>query len=64
MDNCIFQIETALLDFQEMAGAEDDKTSVIKRYVVARDITTVVDILWQAFLREEEAATDPPVRGG
>ena len=33
MDNCIFQIETALLDFQEMAGAEDDKTSIIKRYV-------------------------------
>lgn len=31
MDNCIFQIETALLDFQEMAGAEDDKTSIIKR---------------------------------
>lgn len=36
MDNCIFQIETALLDFQEMAGAEDDKTSIIKRYAVAR----------------------------
>ncbi|KAH9830534.1 cysteine proteinase [Rhodofomes roseus] len=31
MDNCIFQIETALLDFQEMAGAEDDKTSIVKR---------------------------------
>lgn len=31
MDNCMFQIETALLDFQEIAGAEDDKTSVVKR---------------------------------
>ncbi|KZT63625.1 cysteine proteinase [Daedalea quercina L-15889] len=31
MDNCIFQIETALLDFQEMGGAEDDKTSIVKR---------------------------------
>ena len=31
MDNCMFQIETALLDFQEMVGAED-KTSVVKWY--------------------------------
>ncbi|KAH8099848.1 cysteine proteinase [Cristinia sonorae] len=31
MDNCMFQIETALLDFHEMAGTEDDKTSVVKR---------------------------------
>ncbi|THG97453.1 hypothetical protein EW026_g4549 [Hermanssonia centrifuga] len=33
MDNCMFQIETALLDLpdEEMAGAESDKTSVIKR---------------------------------
>ncbi|KAL6303937.1 cysteine proteinase [Sparassis latifolia] len=31
MDNCIFQIETALLDFQEMANAEEDKTSIVKR---------------------------------
>lgn len=36
MDNCMFQIETALLDFQDegMAGAaQSDKTSVIKRLV-------------------------------
>ncbi|PCH34498.1 cysteine proteinase [Wolfiporia cocos MD-104 SS10] len=31
MDNCIFQIETALLDFEDMTGTEDDKTSVVKR---------------------------------
>ncbi|THH27938.1 hypothetical protein EUX98_g6252 [Antrodiella citrinella] len=31
MDNCMFQIETALLDFQDMADQEDDKTSVVKR---------------------------------
>ena len=28
MDNCMFQIETALLDFHD---SEDDKTSVVKR---------------------------------
>ncbi|PIL31016.1 hypothetical protein GSI_05709 [Ganoderma sinense ZZ0214-1] len=31
MDNCMFQIETALLDFQGMAASDDDKTSPIKR---------------------------------
>ncbi|KAI0363306.1 cysteine proteinase [Pilatotrama ljubarskyi] len=31
MDNCMFQIETALLDFQGMATSEDDKTSPVKR---------------------------------
>ncbi|EED80350.1 predicted protein [Postia placenta Mad-698-R] len=31
MDNCMFQIETALLDFQGNAGADNDKTSVVKR---------------------------------
>lgn len=36
MDNCMFQIETALLDFQnqELAGPQSDKTSVIKRSVL------------------------------
>ena len=33
MDNCMFQIETALLDFQGMAAEDDDKTSPIKRYL-------------------------------
>ena len=34
MDNCMFQIETALLDFQDedMENAESDKTSIVKRY--------------------------------
>lgn len=33
MDNCMFQIETALLDFhdQEIGSAMTDKTSIIKR---------------------------------
>ncbi|KAF7303125.1 USP domain-containing protein [Mycena kentingensis (nom. inval.)] len=32
MDNCMFQIETALLKFDAMTGTEDDnKTSVVKR---------------------------------
>ncbi|KAI0776350.1 cysteine proteinase [Trametes elegans] len=31
MDNCMFQIETALLDFQGMATDDDDKTSPVKR---------------------------------
>lgn len=31
MDNCMFQIETALLDFQGMATSDDDKTSPVKR---------------------------------
>jgi ubiquitin carboxyl-terminal hydrolase 25 len=32
MDNCMFQIETALLKFDGLSGSEDDKTSVVKRY--------------------------------
>jgi ubiquitin carboxyl-terminal hydrolase 25/28 len=31
MDNCMFQIETALLDFDGQVSAESDKTSVVKR---------------------------------
>lgn len=32
MDNCMFQIETALLKFDAMSGSkEDNKTSVVKR---------------------------------
>ncbi|KAI9070249.1 cysteine proteinase [Trametes sanguinea] len=31
MDNCMFQIETALLDFQGKETSDDDKTSPIKR---------------------------------
>lgn len=31
MDNCMFQIETALLKFDELSGSGDDKTSVVKR---------------------------------
>ncbi|KAK7063918.1 USP domain-containing protein [Favolaschia claudopus] len=31
MDNCMFQIETALLKFDGMSGNDDDKTSIVKR---------------------------------
>ncbi|KAJ7150387.1 hypothetical protein C8R46DRAFT_502972 [Mycena filopes] len=31
MDNCMFQIETALLKFDALSGQNDDKTSVVKR---------------------------------
>ena len=31
MDNCMFQIETALLNFEETTGSGDDKTSIVKR---------------------------------
>ncbi len=33
MDNCVFQIETALLKFDGMDESEDGKSSVVKRYV-------------------------------
>ncbi|PVG00890.1 cysteine proteinase [Serendipita vermifera] len=31
MDNCMFQIETALLDFEDQVAAKPDKTSIVKR---------------------------------
>jgi ubiquitin carboxyl-terminal hydrolase 25 len=31
MDNCMFQIETAMLKFDEMSGSQNGKTSVVKR---------------------------------
>lgn len=36
MDNCMFQIETALLRFDEMAGSDKSKVSVVKRSVCYR----------------------------
>lgn len=49
MDNCMFQIETALLKFDAMSGSQgdsDDKTSVVKRY----DAVPLVKLI--AYLRE------------
>jgi ubiquitin carboxyl-terminal hydrolase 25/28 len=34
MDNCMFQIETALLKFDEQASTDSDKMSIVKRYAV------------------------------
>lgn len=33
MDNCMFQIETALLKFDDLSESSSDKTSVVKRFV-------------------------------
>ena len=60
MDNCMFQIETALLDFQDegMAGAaQSDKTSVIKRSVFqpCRWSRCSVRHVSQVVLRQEAA---------
>lgn len=35
MDNCLFQIETALLRFDDVDSTDKDKASVVKRYVVS-----------------------------
>lgn len=34
MDNCMFQIETALLKFDGLSGTDDDKGSIVKRYII------------------------------
>lgn len=57
MDNCMFQIETALLKFDAMSGSQDDnKTSVVKRCVVVLGTLTGFGLnYWQTFLRENTA---------
>lgn len=52
MDNCMFQIEAALLDFEGAVSVESDKTSVIKRYAskpyrVMGLILRLQPLLWQ-----------------
>ncbi|KAL4250299.1 hypothetical protein ABKN59_003113 [Abortiporus biennis] len=60
MDNCMFQIETALLDFEEMTGSDDDKTSVVKRLFYGKKrqrltpLTPPVDPRRQVTLHEKE----------
>ena len=39
MDNCVFQIETALLKFDGLDESEDGKSSVVKRYVAFGSLT-------------------------
>jgi hypothetical protein len=54
MDNCVFQIESALLKFDEMDESEDGKSSVVKRCVAFGAVTfgdlypTIVEqiVLW------------------
>jgi hypothetical protein len=61
MDNCMFQIETALLRFDELSGADDDKTSVIKRHVSLRSPDARQLILRRLFygkIRQRISSTD------
>ncbi len=39
MDNCVFQIETALLKFDGLDESEDGKSSVVKRCVAFGSVT-------------------------
>ncbi len=39
MDNCVFQIESALLKFDELDESEDGKSSVVKRCVTLGSVT-------------------------
>ena len=46
MDNCVFQIETALLKFDGMDESEDGKSSVVKRCVAS-----LLRALWNGYPR-------------
>ncbi|KAF9532093.1 hypothetical protein CPB83DRAFT_867950 [Crepidotus variabilis] len=49
MDNCMFQIETALLRFDEVSDM-DDKTSVVKRYRQLHAVrVTIAKIIYRLF---------------
>jgi hypothetical protein len=43
MDNCVFQIETALLKFDGLDESEDGKSSVVKRFVALRFLKWIAD---------------------
>ena len=67
MDNCMFQIETALLRFDELAGADDDKTSVVKRsvrlsYFMDVLLMLVLYSLFYGKLRQRVTAIESPRR--
>jgi len=64
MDNCMFQIETALLRFDE--GSEDvQKESVVKRYVLLVGVRTRTHaVATQVVLRQTAAAGDGLGRDG
>jgi hypothetical protein len=55
MDNCVFQIETALLKFDGLDESEEGKSSVVKRWAAFESVTfgdlypTVVEqiVLWE-----------------
>ncbi|KAJ7665439.1 hypothetical protein DFH06DRAFT_1187350 [Mycena polygramma] len=56
MDNCMFQIETALLDFNALSGQEDNKTSVVKRlfYGKIRQRIASEDLQSRSSIHEKE----------
>ena len=70
MDNCVFQIETALLKFDGMDESEDGKSSVVKRCVdlpplsyselgMAIHATTYFVSLFYGTLRQRLIAPNP-----
>ncbi|CAL1693817.1 unnamed protein product [Somion occarium] len=60
MDNCMFQIETALLDFQDKTGSDNDKTSIVKRLFYGKkrqrltDLAPVAEHRHQSSIHEKE----------
>jgi len=50
MDNCVFQIETALLKFDGLDESEDGKSSVVKRCVAFTSVT--FDNLYPAIVEQ------------
>ena len=58
MDNCMFQIETALLKFDDMSESLD-KTSVVKRYIsVFNKYLKLMVYKKQSLLREDSSTPD------
>lgn len=56
MDNCMFQIETALLKFDELSGSQSSKTSVVKRCVFFRLRHSMSSRPQKALLRQATTA--------
>ena len=57
MDNCVFQIETALLKFDGLDESEDGKSSVVKRYVAFGSVTDLYPTIVKQIVLWDLAAT-------
>jgi ubiquitin carboxyl-terminal hydrolase 25/28 len=69
MDNCMFQIETALLDFEGPVNVDAGTTSVVKRYVTycasPVDFSQLFDSLFYGKMRQRiTALEDDPNSSG